>query len=94
MDDSLEDDYPGDAEWLLHVGDYKAEYLDDDARTLAEAMGGNLDMAVIIRGKRGLEEGLWWIEQEVPALEGLRPLDCLEDPKLIKRLRTGLMRMP
>ncbi|KTC53070.1 hypothetical protein AO262_20535 [Pseudomonas fluorescens ABAC62] len=90
----LEDDYPGDTDWQSSVSLYEEDYLDDEARTLAEAMGGHLDMAVILRGKRGLEEGLWWIAQQVPALDGIRPLDCLADPILIKRLRTALMRMP
>lgn len=90
----LEDDYPGDAAWQITVSLYEEDYLDNDAHTLAQALGGHLDMAVIIRGKRGLEEGLWWIEQEVPALDNIRPLDCLDDPVLIKRLRSALMRMP
>ncbi|ALI01323.1 hypothetical protein C1Y08_23235 [Pseudomonas sp. FW306-02-F02-AA] len=91
--EQLEDDYPGDAEWQVLVQLYEEDYL-DDARTLAKRLDGNLDMAVILYGKRGLKEGLWWIEQQVPALDNIRPADCLKDPKLIKRLRTALMRMP
>ncbi|WP_347928389.1 hypothetical protein [Pseudomonas helvetica] len=92
--EQLEDDYPGDAEWQVLVQLYEEDYLDDDARTLAKRLDGNLDMAVILYGKRGLKEGLWWIEQQVPALDNIRPSDCLKDPKLIKRLRAALMRMP
>lgn len=51
-------------------------------------------MAVVIYGRRGLNEGLWWLEQKVSALDALRPLDCLDDPQLIKRLKVCLMRMP
>ncbi|WPN57892.1 hypothetical protein [Pseudomonas sp. P9_31] len=91
--EQLEDEYPGDADWQV-VDLYNQVYFDDDARTLAKALDGNLDMAVALNGKRGLEEGLWWIEQQVPALDNIRPADCLKDPKLIKRLRTALMRMP
>ncbi|QLG96198.1 hypothetical protein HZF02_31625 [Pseudomonas yamanorum] len=90
----LEDEYPGDAAWQSSVNLYEEDYLDDDARTLAQALGGHLDLAVILRGKRGLEEGLWWIEQKVPALNNITPLDCLANPTLVKRLRTALMRMP
>jgi hypothetical protein len=92
--EQLEDDYPGDAEWQVLVQLYEEDYLDDDARSLAKQLDGNLDMAVILYGKRGLKEGLWWVEQQVPALDNMRPADCLKDPKLIKRLRTALMRMP
>jgi hypothetical protein len=92
--EQLEDDYPGDADWQDFVDLYNKVYLDDDARTLAKALDGNLDMAVVLNGKRGLEEGLWWIEQKVPALGNKRPADCLKNPKLIKRLRMALMSMP
>lgn len=92
--EQLEDEYPGDAEWQEFVRLYEEDYLDDDARTLAKQLDGNLDMAIILYGKRGLKEGLWWVEQQVPALDNIRPADCLKDPKLIKRLRTALMRMP
>ncbi|MFS2093237.1 hypothetical protein ACCC96_09500 [Pseudomonas sp. Pseusp11] len=92
--EQLEDDYPGDAEWQKFVRLYEEDYLDDNARTLAKQLDGNLDMAVILYGKRGLKEGLWWVEQQVPALDNIRPADCLKDPRLIKRLRTALMRMP
>lgn len=77
--EQLEDDYPGDAEWQVLVQLYEEDYL-DDARTLAKRLDGNLDMAVILYGKRGLKEGLWWIEQQVPALDNIRPADCLKDP--------------
>jgi hypothetical protein len=92
--EQLEDEYTGDADWHGFVRLYEEDYLDDNAHTLAKAMDANLDMAVILYSKRGLKEGLWWIEQQVPALDNIRPVDCLKDPKLIKRLRTALMRMP
>lgn len=92
--EELEDDYPGDADWQVLVRLYEEDYLDDNARTLAKELDGNLDMAVILYGKRGLKEGLWWIEQQVPALDNTRPANCLKKPKLIKRLRNALTRMP
>ena len=50
-------------------------------------------MAVVIYGKRGIKEGIWWIEQLVPMLANLRPVDSLDDKQLIYRLRECLMRM-
>ncbi|WP_338522062.1 hypothetical protein NUH87_17720 [Pseudomonas batumici] len=90
----LEEDYPGDTGWQALVALYEEDYLDDQARQLAAVMNEHLDMAVILYGKRGLDEGLWWLEQQVPALDDLKPMECLHDPILIRRLRTVLMRMP
>ena len=89
----LEEDYRNDDYWYDFVNYYRDNYLDENARKIALKINNNLDMAVVINGKRGLKEGLWWIEQRVPALENKRPIDCLEEPNLIKRLRVCLMRM-
>jgi hypothetical protein len=90
----LEDEYAGDEGWRRFVRLYEQDYLDDNARTLAKAMDDRLDLAVVLYGKRGLAEGLWWMEQKVPALGNICPADCLKKPKLIKRLRMALMSMP
>lgn len=92
--DHMESEYAGDEHWRCYSQLYAEDYLDDEARELADMLGGHLDMAVIIRGKRGFKEGVWWISQRVPALEGLRPIDCLSEPHLLLRLREVLMRMP
>lgn len=89
----LEHHYAGDENWKGYSDLYAEDYLDDNARLLSERLDGHLDLAVIIYGKRGIKEALWWIEQEVPALEGIKPVDCLEDPELLKRLRECVMRM-
>lgn len=90
----LEKYYSGDKDWHDFVELYSEDYLDDNARTLSVELNGAIDLAIVIYGKRGLREGGWWIKQEVPMLDGLRPLDCLSDPELLKRLRECLMRMP
>ncbi|MFC6692647.1 hypothetical protein [Pseudomonas lini] len=50
--EQLEDEYPGDTDWHSFVRLYEENYLDDNARTLAKALDGNLDMAVVLYGKR------------------------------------------
>jgi len=90
----LEKYYAGDESWSRSVEIFSAHYLDDNARLLAEKLEGHLDLAVIIYGKRGIKEALWWIEREVPELEGVKPVDCLKNPELLKRLRECVMRMP
>src|SRR5476651_1231103 len=90
----LEKDYPGDVDWQQYVALYEEDYLDENAQELATLLNDHLDMAVIIYGKRGLVEGRCWITRQVPALDQLRPIDCLQSRRLIKRLRSALMRMP
>lgn len=90
----LERYYSGDADWNDFVKLYSEDYLDDNARILSKKLKGALDLAIVIYGKRGLREGEWWIEQEVPMLNDIKPLDCLDNPDLLKRLRECLMRMP
>ncbi|XTZ40181.1 hypothetical protein ACQYRI_09485 [Salmonella enterica] len=89
----LEEYYSGDDAWQRLVNIYKEDYLDDNARLLAKKINGNLDIAVVIYGKRGLREGIWWLNREVPALDYLKPIDCLQEDNLIKRLKECLMRM-
>jgi hypothetical protein len=90
---SLEHHYAGDEKWKSYSDFYAEDYLDNNARLLSEKLDGHLDLAVIIYGKRGIKEALWWIEREVPALEGIKPVDCLKNPELLKRLRECVMRM-
>lgn len=35
-----------------------------------------------------------WVNSEIPALNNLRPIDCLEDETLLNRLKVCLLRMP
>ena len=35
-----------------------------------------------------------WVKSKVPALNYLRPIDCLEDETLVKRLKECILRMP
>ncbi|MCZ3382136.1 hypothetical protein O3S68_07485 [Kosakonia sp. SOY2] len=89
----LEGFYAGDDRWQRYVALYNKDYFDDNAKFLASKLNGALDLAVVIYGKRGIKEGIWWIEQHVPMLDNLRPVDCLDDKQLIYRLRECLMRM-
>jgi len=35
-----------------------------------------------------------WVNKKIPALNYLRPIDCLKDETLVKRLKECLLRMP
>ena len=42
---------------------------------------------------RVLENSLDWITRNIPALNNLRPIDCVNDDNLLKRLKECLLRM-
>lgn len=58
----------------------------------SQKLNGHIDLAYVIYGVlgAGYEQ---WIYQEVPALDDLRPVDCVASSDLVKRLRECLMRI-
>ncbi|MEE3664908.1 hypothetical protein V2I52_23895 [Brenneria sp. g21c3] len=90
----LELDYISDNAWNDLVKSFDGVYSNTDVDILTEKMNGARDMAIVINGKIGLKGGLEWMERKVKTLENIRPLDCLDDPELIKRLRQYLIELP
>lgn len=86
--------YIGDNVWNDLVKSFDEVYSNADVDILTEKMNGARDMAIVINGKIGLKGGLEWMERKVKTLENIRPLDFLNDPGLIKRLRQYLIELP
>ncbi|MGH8781195.1 hypothetical protein [Paraburkholderia sp.] len=88
----LEDEYKGDENWEK----FEALFLEfkdaPEVKDIAAKLGGNVGLACVIYKQVG-SDGAEWLERKVPALENIRPLDCIDDPVLIKRLRVVLKRM-
>ncbi|MFA4870746.1 MAG: hypothetical protein WC623_21295 [Pedobacter sp.] len=64
----------------------------ESQKLLEQTLKNHTDIAKVMYARLG-EESLQWIHRKVPALDGLSPLECLETPELIKRLKEGLSRM-
>lgn len=90
----LENYYSGDDRWSRYVALYNEGYIDDNPKILAYKLNGLMNLAVVIYGRKGFKEGIWWIEQQVPMLANIRPINCLNDTRLINRLRESLMKIP
>jgi Protein of unknown function (DUF2384) len=58
-----------------------------------QKLDGHGDIASVVWFLMG-DSSVAWISQPDPALDGLRPIDCLASPSLIRRLKSMLMRMP
>jgi len=92
--DSLEYHYSGDIVWNRILSLAKKEWTNSKSQKqlVYKLKGSSIDMAIVMYAKLG-EESMDWIFKKVPALENLTPLECLESPALIKRLKECLMRM-
>jgi hypothetical protein len=59
---------------------------------ILEKLGGNIELTEVIEGVVG-NVAMDWINRKIPALNDVAPVDCINDEKLIKRLKVMLMRM-
>ncbi|WP_143331226.1 hypothetical protein [Burkholderia aenigmatica] len=90
----LEQYYGGDESWEQFSSLF-AKYIDlPEVKELATDLNGHIDLAYTIYWVAGPKSAKKWIDSNVPALDGIRPVDCVNDPELVKRLRVCLMRMP
>ncbi|PFH29817.1 MULTISPECIES: antitoxin Xre/MbcA/ParS toxin-binding domain-containing protein [Burkholderia] len=90
----LEQYYAGDDSWNAFSALF-AKYQDlPEVQRLARDLDGQLDLACTIYWVAGPESARKWINSRVPALDDIRPVDCVGNPDGVKRLRVCLMRMP
>jgi hypothetical protein len=91
---NLEQYYPGNEAWSNFVKAIPPEI--DRYRLkneLVQSLGGDTEIAKVVFFHVG-DGAIRWIAEPVPALDGLRPIDCVADQALIRRLKTTLMRIP
>lgn len=91
---NLERYYSGNDYWIIFSNLYKEYKYTDKVQELARKFNDDLILASVIYGKIGDEYYLTWIENKIPALSYLTPLDCNNDLTLLTRLKEMLMRMP
>ncbi len=87
----LEQYYPGDDKWIAFSALYRT-MPEPAVFTELKSIFPDEALAYVIGGIFG-DVALAWIEREIPALDNLRPMDCLGNTGLEKRLKTMLMRM-
>ena len=79
--------------WKDYVKLYESFWIDSEyQKKLLKNLNDKIDIAKVIYGI--LEEGsLGWIEKTIPALGNIKPIDCIDNEILSKRLKTMLTRM-
>ena len=90
----IERQYPGDDALRRLLDCYEAEWRQGPfPQQLVDAVGGD---ELLARGVHALAGQHWrqWLDQSVPALQGLTPRQCLDSPATVVRLKALIMRMP
>ena len=91
---ALENYYSGDESWAaleeLGLGRHRDV---PTVLSLSQALNEDLGLACVIYEVIG-SGAFAWLDNKLPVLDHIRPLDCVGDPRLIKRLREALMRFP
>ncbi|MGN6086298.1 hypothetical protein [Trinickia sp.] len=91
---ALENHYSGDESWaaLEELGLRKHREV-PTVLSLSRVLYEDLGLACVIYEVIG-SGAFAWLDHKLPVLDHIRPLDCVGDPILIKRLREALMRFP
>lgn len=91
----LEQYYSEDDNWTNFVDIAKECFNAEDKfkKSLINALNGYSDIAIVVY-YRLESDSLEWIQRKIPALDNLKPIECLQSEKLINRLKECLMRMP
>ena len=90
----LEQYFKGEDSWIKYSNLFGEDWTNSNFQLkLLEKCNGKLDIAKVIFYHLG-ENSLKWMDSNVPALEDLTPLECLNDEKLINRLKECLHRFP
>ena len=91
-EDGLEKYFVGEIIWKNFVKGYKG-IKTNNTNELLNLLNHNIELTNVIEGIVG-ENSINWIHRNIPALNNLRPIDCTNNEKLLKRLKECLLRMP
>ena len=90
----LEDFYSGDAAWRKFARLFEGQLARYPfAEELKRLLGGDEELANVVAGAVG-DSALRWVTQDIPALSGLSPVECVASATLLNRLREMLLRFP
>ena len=90
----LEKYYTGDEHWNSYAEAFDEHWIEDDIqKKLLEKLEGDIQLAKVINYHL-VENSISWLYDNIPALDNLKPIECLKKRNLILRLRECLMRFP
>ena len=89
----LEEYYKGDAAWRDFAAAVENEIGICPLKESIEKSIPDSDLANVICFLVG-SHSLEWINKQIPALDGMTPVECMNSEAGIRRLKAALMRMP
>ena len=79
--------------WENYIKLYESFWVNSEyQKTLLKSLNNKVDIAQVIYGILEMESHIW-IEKIIPALGNMKPINCIDDEILFKRLKTMLTRM-
>ena len=90
---NLEQYYDGEDNWYKFSSVFGDDWFNSDyQRTLLNQLENRLDLAKVIYYHFD-NSSLEWINETLPILDGLSPIECLKSKETENRLKVCLMRM-
>lgn len=87
------EEYYDNNHWEEYVKLYESFWIESEyQKRLLSSLNGKIDIAKVIYGILE-EDSQKWIEKIIPALGNIKPINCIDDEILSKRLKTMLTRM-
>lgn len=90
----LENYFSGEKTWnkfFEMCNDYN-DSQNEDFKKLLKYLNNNFELTTVIFFRRG-KHSIEWLNSNIPALDNLKPIECLKNEKLILRLKECLLRM-
>jgi hypothetical protein len=90
-EDGLEKFYAGNDAWEKFAELCK-DIKTNNTNELLNLLNNDIKLVNVIEW-RVRENSLYWIKEKIPALNNLRPIDCIDNGILLNRLKECLLRM-
>ena len=90
----LEQYFKGEKSWIKYSNLFGDNWTNTEFQLkLLEMCNGQLDIAKVVFYHLR-DNSIKWMNSNIPVLDNLTPLECLNDEKLINRLKVCLLRFP
>ncbi|WP_425077854.1 hypothetical protein [Psychroserpens sp. S379A] len=92
--EKLEKYFKGEKYWIEYSINFGDSWNESEfQKELLSQLDNKIDLAKVIY-YHCAESSIKWINSKIPALDNIKPVECIKNDELIKRLKVCLMRFP